>query len=67
MPEDKNPESNCGVETVVPLSVHLLKYYDKFLPGEVGPVKPQHVTVRGEKIFGNIQKCGFLVRKYRSG
>jgi len=26
MPEDKNPESNCGVETVVPLSVHLLKY-----------------------------------------
>ena len=26
MPKDKNPERNCGVETVGTLSVHLLKY-----------------------------------------
>lgn len=26
MPEDKNPEGNCGVETVGTLSVHILLF-----------------------------------------
>lgn len=30
MPEDKNPEENCGVETVGTLSVHLLFYFLNF-------------------------------------
>ena len=28
MPEDKNPEGNCGVETVGTLSVYLLFYFN---------------------------------------